>query len=125
MKLKIAIAGTGKVATQNYLPFLSRQDGIELACWNRTPDKAGEAARQSGAIQSASLEDLVRWEPDSVFVLTSETVRDTVATDLIVAGARRLYLEKPLVALAGQAHVTPDDFHRGKALRDLAQCRGC
>lgn len=125
MKLKIAIAGTGNVATRNYLPFLSRRDDVELACWNRTPEKAREAARQFGAVHCANLKDLVQWEPDAILVLTSETVRDTVATELITAGARRLYLEKPLVAQDGQAHVTTDDFHRGKTLLDLAQSRGC
>jgi len=46
--LRIAVVGTGGVARRNYLPFLAAQSDVVLACYNRTPEKAVEAARDFG-----------------------------------------------------------------------------
>ena len=107
MTLRIAIAGTGKVAR------------------NRTTSVAKEVAREFNGTVLASLDEVAAWRPDSVLVLTSETCRDTVGTALIELGAPRLFFEKPLVARGGQAHVTEEDFERGRTMIRLAAARGC
>jgi len=123
--LKIAIAGIGNVARNNYLPFLRTQKDVDLGYWNRTSAAAQEAAQQFGGNPFATLEDLVAWKPDSVLVLTHETGRYEVSLALLQAGARRLFFEKPLVAALGQAHVSEKDFEDGKALLGLARKKGC
>lgn len=125
MTLKIAVIGTGSVATDNYLPFLAEQPDVELGVFNRTVEKAQAAAQQFNAKLLTSLEEAAAWNPTSALVLTAETCRYEVGSELIERGVKRVFFEKPLVAAAGQAHVTEDDFHKGKALLDLAKERGC
>jgi predicted dehydrogenase len=71
------------------------------------------------------LKELAAWKPDAVLVLTAETIRDDVGTELIELGVPRLFFEKPLVAREGQAHVSEDDFERGRKMINLARKRGC
>lgn len=123
--LRIAVAGIGPVARNNYLPFLARQPDVALACWNRSPAKAAAAARDFGGEACASLADLVSWRPAAVLVLTAETARHAVGMELIRRGAPKVFFEKPLVAAHGQAHVSEEDFFAGRAMMRLAEKRGC
>lgn len=123
--MRIAIAGTGKVARENYLPILLKVPETKLAFWNRTEKAARELAVATGGEYCRNLEDLVAWSPDIVFVLTAEQAHASVAEALINLGVRCLYLEKPLVAEQGQAHVDEADFYRAEALLRLAKERGC
>lgn len=125
MPLKIAVVGTGGVARRNYIPFLAAQPDVELGYHNRTPDKAAECAAEFGGEVFSTLRELSSWNADATLVLTSETCRDEIGLELIELGARRLFFEKPLVARAGQANVTEDDFFHGKQMLDLAAARGC
>jgi len=124
MTLKIAVIGTGKVSRDNYVPFLAGQDDVTLAYYNRTRQTAQLVADTFGGDVLPTLEAVADWGPDAALVLTSETVRHDIGMALIRLGVRRLFFEKPLVALRGQAHVTEDDFHKGKAMLDLARERG-
>jgi len=124
MTLKIALAGTGSVARKQYLPYLAKVQDVTLGYHNRTTKTAHEVAEQFGGEVFESLEDLTAWMPDSVLVLTAETVRDEVATALIELGVPRLFFEKPLVAREGQAHVTENDFERGRSMLKSAAERG-
>lgn len=123
--LRIAVVGVGEVARRNYLPFLARQPDVTLACWNRTADRATAAEREFGAKALPSLAAVVEWRPDSVLVLTAETCRHEIGTELIRRGARRLFFEKPLVAARGQSRVTEEDFFAGRAMLALAARRKC
>ncbi|HVS53544.1 MAG TPA: Gfo/Idh/MocA family oxidoreductase [Opitutaceae bacterium] len=123
--LRIAIAGVGGVARGNYLPFLAAQPDVVLACWNRTPAPAEEAAKKFKAEAMPTLEALATWGPTAALVLTAETCRDEVGRELIERGVPRIFFEKPLVARAGQAHVSEEDFFRGRELLQLAATRGC
>jgi predicted dehydrogenase len=123
--LLIAVAGTGPVARNNYLPFLARQPDVALACWNRTADKAVAAAQECGGTACPDLPALMAWRPTAVLVLTAETARHEVGTELIRLGARRIFFEKPLVAARGQAHVGENDFLAGRAMLRLAARRRC
>ncbi len=125
MSLKIGIAGVGNVTLQNYLPYLAGQEGVQLGYWNRTAQAAVEAARKFGGDAFSSLSELAAWQPDTVLVLTSETARRDVAGELIRRGVKKLFLEKPLVAARGQAHVSESDFEDGRDLLALAENSGC
>lgn len=123
--LRIALVGLGKVVQDNYLPFLSQQPDVELGVFNRTRETAVATASRYGATHFDSLADLVAWQPTSVLVLTSETCRYEYARQLIELGVSRMFLEKPLVASRGQAHVSQEDFERGRELLHLARERKC
>ncbi|MEO6906640.1 MAG: Gfo/Idh/MocA family oxidoreductase [Abditibacteriaceae bacterium] len=123
--IKIAIVGVGGVATGNYLPFLNAQQDVEFGYYNRTPKKAEAAAEQFGGKVYSDLATLAAWQPDLVFVLTNETSRYEVVKELLSLGVKRIFCEKPLVAAQGQAHVSEEDFYRGKELLDLARQNQC
>lgn len=123
--LRIAIAGVGEVARNNYLPFLASQPDVMLACHNRTPAKAEQAGREFGAEVCPMLETLAAWRPSAVLVLTAETCRHEIGTELINLGVPRIFFEKPLVAVHGQARVEEEDFLRGREMLHLAAARRC
>jgi predicted dehydrogenase len=125
MTLKIAIVGTGKVARDNYIPYLAGQPDVKLAYYNRTESTAHDVAAKFGGNVFTSLSELAAWEPTTALVLTSETARYAVGKELIDRGIRRLFFEKPLVAALGQAQVTEDDFVKGKEMLALAKKQGC
>jgi predicted dehydrogenase len=123
--LRIAVVGTGEVARRNYLPFLKTQADVTLACWNRTAGKAAEAGREFGCEVLPTLEAVAAWRPAVVLMLTAETCRHEVGSALIGLGVPRLFFEKPLVAVEGQAHVSEEDFSRGREMLRLAAARKC
>ena len=125
MSLKIAVIGTGTVATNNYIPYLAAQSDVEMGLYNRTPEKARAAAEKFGGQVFETIEEAAAWKPDAAFVLTAETCHYEVGTEIIERGVPRVFFEKPLVAAKGQAHVTEDDFQKAKTLLQLAKQRGC
>lgn len=125
MSLRIAVVGTGKVARQNYIPYLAGQSDVVLGYYNRTPEKAQECAKEFGGNVFSTLDELAAWNPTTVLVLTAETCRYEIGTELVGLEVPRLFFEKPLVAQAGQAHVTEDDFYKGRALLHAAEANGC
>jgi myo-inositol 2-dehydrogenase / D-chiro-inositol 1-dehydrogenase len=124
MQLRVAVVGTGNVATRNYLPFLARQKDVSLSYYNRTPAKAEACAAQFGGHAVGSIEELVGEDPDAVMVLTRESARYECALAVLAGRPRRIFFEKPLVAQAGQAHVTEDDFVKGREVLHLARAVG-
>jgi predicted dehydrogenase len=124
-KLKIAVVGTGNVATGNYLPALAKHEDVQLCCYNRTAAKARQVAQTFNAQYLESLEDVAAWQPDAALVLTSEMARFDTAMQLVDLGLPRLFFEKPLVARNGQAHVDEQDFELGCQLMQAAQKRQC
>ncbi|MGA2584983.1 MAG: Gfo/Idh/MocA family oxidoreductase [Tepidisphaeraceae bacterium] len=125
MPMKIAIIGTGKVACEEYVPFLAGQWDVTLGFYNRTPQTARDVAEKFGGEVFPTLAAAVAWEPTAALVLTAETARFEMGKTLIESGVRKIFFEKPLVAAAGQAHVTEEDFTNAKALLALARARGC
>lgn len=117
--LNIALVGTGKVA-QNYLAAMAQRGDVNLAYYNRTREKAEAAAEQYGGRVANSIADLMAGQPDSVLVLTAETVRYEITQELLSHRPRRLFFEKPLVAQAGQAAVTEGDFAKAHELLQQA-----
>lgn len=118
MAIRIAIIGTGGVARKSYLPALASHDDVELSYFNRTTEKADACAAEFGGRVHTSIESLLDDQPDAVMVLTSETARADVLDALLPRGPKRIFCEKPLVAVAGQANVTEQDFFRA---RDIVQ----
>jgi len=123
--LKIAIVGMGDVATHHYLPFLRDQGDVELGLHSRDQEKARRLAEAFGAKHFSTIDDLAGWNPTATLVLTSEKVRYEIAWALIEAGVKRIFCEKPLVAAKGQAHVSEDDFCRGRRLLAFARESQC
>jgi predicted dehydrogenase len=124
-KLKVAIIGTGKVAQGNYLPCLSAEPDVSLAYFNRSHEKASACAEKFGGKVCSSLRNLMDWQPDTVMILTREMERYETAKAVLEYKPRRLFFEKPLVAMAGQENVTEDDFFRGQEILNQAEQIHC
>jgi predicted dehydrogenase len=122
--LKVAIVGVGKVAIQNYLPYLVQHQDVTLSYYNRTRAKAEEAAQRYGGRVATSLAELMADDPDTVLVLTRETDRYEAARALLDFHPKRLFFEKPLVARHGQANVVEEDFVQGREILQQAQAAG-
>lgn len=120
MPIKIAIVGTGSVARNNYLPFLSKQKDVVLTYYSRTRSKAEECVSAFGGRIANSIRDLLADEPDAVLVLTKETQRFEATMALLEGRPKRLFFEKPLVAQNGQANVSEDDFFKARELLQRA-----
>lgn len=125
MSIKLAIIGTGKVAREEYVPFLATQPDVQLGYYNRTADTARQLAGQFPGEVFGTLAEAAAWKPTAAMVLTAETARFDASKSLIEAGVPRLFFEKPLVAAAGQAHVTEGDFWNAKKLLTLAKEKHC
>jgi predicted dehydrogenase len=124
-QLKVAIVGAGKVAQSSYLPYLSKEPGVMLGYLSRTRARAETAAAKFGGEVFDSPAALMAWKPDTVFVLTRETDRFDAAMAILEHGPKRMFLEKPLVARAGQEQVTEQDFADGRRLMHEAERLGC
>lgn len=124
MTLKVAIIGTGNVARKNYLPFLAQQDDVILSYYNRTREKADTCAGEFGGWVADSIDQLMHESPDVVMLLTSETIRYELALEVLQHKPKRVFFEKPLVAQQDQAHVSEDDFEKGRELLRMAQANG-
>ncbi|HCN08913.1 MAG TPA: hypothetical protein DIT01_13355 [Lentisphaeria bacterium] len=125
MTIRIGLVGTGSIAKRNYIPCLADQQDVSLGYFNRTQSKAEAVAEEFGGEVFDSLEALIDWSPDSVFVLTRETERLAISQDLLSLNPRRLFFEKPLVAAAGQENVSEDDFVAARALLHRAAAQQC
>jgi predicted dehydrogenase len=121
MALKIAIVGPGGVARGNYLPHLSKAEDVDLTYYSRTVAKAEACATDFGGGVAGSLEELMAGDPDAVLLLTMETDRYEAAMSVLEHRPRRLFFEKPLVARAGQANVSEEDFFLGKEVLAKAE----
>ena len=95
MSIQIALVGTGRVARNNYLPFLSGQNDVVLTYFSRTQSKAEACAKDFGGRVVESVEELLAEKPDAVLVLTPETQRHKVVEALLPGRPKRLFLEKP------------------------------
>ncbi|MBT3374913.1 MAG: Gfo/Idh/MocA family oxidoreductase [Lentisphaerae bacterium] len=114
--MKIGIVGTGSVARGNYIPFLSRQDDVELLYMNRTVEKAEACAVEFGGCAFATIPDLVAQQPDAVLVLTREMQHHEAGMAVIEHAPPRVFFEKPLVAMEDQAHVSEADFFHAREM---------
>ena len=122
--MNIAIVGVGKVAQDNYIPTLLRHKDASLTCYSRSFENTQTVARRFGIHPARTLDELFERTPDVVFVLTNVEQHLESTQALLPFKPRRLFLEKPLVAKGGQAHVTEQDFWDGKDLLLQAQEAG-
>lgn len=124
MTIRVAIVSTGNVASKNYLPFLARQGDLVFSYFNRNRGKAEACAAAFGGQVADSIDELMAAAPDVVFLLSSETARYELALAVLRHRPKRVFFEKPLVAMQGQAHVTEDDFDKARELLRLARAGG-
>jgi predicted dehydrogenase len=122
--MEIGIIGVGKVAQDNYIPTLLRHKDVSLTCYSRTYERAETVAQKFGLRAARTLDELFERKPEVIFNLThvEQHLESTLA--LLAFNPERLFLEKPLVAKRGQAHVTQEDFWDGKKLLLQAQEAG-
>jgi len=123
--LKIAIVGTGNVATASYLPYLAKMDDVTLGYYSRSQDKAAACAAQFGGQVFGTVEALMAWQPDTVLILTRETQRLAATQAILPFHPRRIFFEKPLVAANGQENVTEQDFFDAQKVIQAADAIGC
>ena len=114
--METAIIGVGNVAQDNYIPTLLRHQDLSLTCYSRTLARTSAVAEKFGIRAARTLDELFEREPEVVFVLSHVEQHLESVQSLLPYKPKRLFLEKPLVAKAGQAHVTQQDFWDGKAL---------
>ncbi len=124
MTLKIAVVGTGNVARQSYLPYLSKRQDVLLTYFSRTLAKAEACAADFGGHVAGSVRELMAEDPDAVLVLTDEIQRYDATLPLLEYHPRRIFFEKPLVARDGQANVREEDFFKARELLQKAQAAG-
>ncbi|NJN83573.1 MAG: Gfo/Idh/MocA family oxidoreductase [Caldilineaceae bacterium] len=124
MSVHVAVVGVGKVA-HNYLPAMAEQEDVTLSYYNRSPQKAIDAAEMYGGRVASSMAELMAGDPDTVLVLTRETERLEVANALLEHAPRRLFFEKPLVAARGQADVNEEDFFVGAGSAQAGRRAAC
>jgi predicted dehydrogenase len=122
--LKIGIVGVGKVATDNYLPWLSRREGVQLYYYSRTSANVDAAIGQFGGSGVQSLQELAGNNLDIIFILSNETSHTPIARELLAYGVKRLFIEKPLQATNGQANVTEQDFWDARDMLREAKLAG-
>jgi predicted dehydrogenase len=122
--MEIAIIGVGKVAQDNYIPTLLRHKDVSLTCYSRTSERTETVGQKFGIRSARTLDELFERQPEVVFVLTHVEQHLEATQSLLPFKPKRLFLEKPLVARGGQAHVTQQDFWDGKALLQQAQEAG-
>ena len=96
MTFKIAIVGAGKVAKNNYVPYLAERGDVALGYFSRTRAKADALASEYGGVSFATPAELAAWAPDAYFVLTHETQRHAATDALLDFAPKRIFWEKPL-----------------------------
>jgi predicted dehydrogenase len=122
--MEIGVVGVGKVAQDNYIPTLLRHKDVSLTCYARTLEKTETVAQRFGVRSARTLDELFEPRPEAVFVLTHVEQHLESIRSLLPFRPKRLFLEKPLVARGGQAHVVQQDFWDGKTLLQQAQESG-
>jgi predicted dehydrogenase len=122
--MEIGVVGVGKVAQDNYIPTILRHKDVSLTCYSRTFENTETVAQRFGIRSARKLDELFERQPEAVFVLTHVEQHLESTQALLPFKPKRLFLEKPLVAKGGQAHVTQQDFWDGKDLLLQAQESG-
>ncbi len=93
--MRIAIVGTGGIATKAWLPLLASRPGIELAACNRSPGPLAAAVEgHRPAFATTDLDTLVAWKPAAAFVLTATGAHAAIVEKLLRAGID-VCVEKP------------------------------
>ncbi len=124
MTLKLAIIGTGKVAREEYIPFLATQSDVSLGYFNRTAQSAHfDIAQQFPGPVVSERRDVADWKPPAPLILTSETARYQAAKTLINAGIPEAFLRNRWSRPRAR-RVTEADFHHAKELLTLASSPG-
>lgn len=112
--MRCLVVGIGGLAMGQYLPFLSRQEDLELAYLSRRPASSRAARDAFGGRGIESWSEVEQFAPDIAFNLTTDSEHAQVLESLIEARVPRVFTEKPLISQAGQENVDEDDFRRAR-----------
>ncbi|WP_172194764.1 Gfo/Idh/MocA family protein [Saccharibacillus qingshengii] len=96
-RTRIALVGIGGIAEKVYLPLLAGHPEAEVVgLVSRTEERVREASLRYRIEQaSTDLDDLLRWQPDAVFVHTSTDSHYAIVMKCLEAGLP-VYVDKPL-----------------------------
>ena len=89
MSLRVGVIGLGGIARKGFLPVLTSWEGLDLLLYSRNPS-AVEAlkAQYRVARGAASLDELLGWGPQAVFVLTPSPTHYEIVEKLLAAGIK-------------------------------------
>lgn len=109
--MKVALVGAGWVATDRYLPILSRLRGVEIVgIVDRHHDRARHVAERFNSQGFLSVEEALDLRPDVLFVCTSPFSHAEIAEKAMHSGVH-VFVEKPMAI----------DVQQAKGLVDSAQ----
>lgn len=114
-KKRVALVGIGGIAEKVYLPLLAGHKDAEIVgLVSRTEDRVrAAAARYRIPNASTELDDVLRWEPDAVFVHSATDSHYPIVMRCLEAGLP-VYVDKPLST----------DLAESRAMASLAERKG-
>ncbi|GAA3640032.1 hypothetical protein GCM10022200_24480 [Microbacterium awajiense] len=122
--MRCLVVGIGGLAMGQYLPFLTRQEDLELAYLSRRSASSRAAQDAFGGHGLDSWSEVEGFAPDIAFNLATDSAHAHVLESLIEARVPRVFTEKPLISQAGQENVDEDDFFRARDIVGLANEAG-
>ncbi len=93
--MKIAILGLGGIARKYYLPVLAAEPDLRLLIHSRTAESTEQAKAAFRIAETArSVDEIIEWQPDAAFVLTTSATHYELVKTLLNAGVD-VFVEKP------------------------------
>jgi len=102
MTIRLGVIGLGMIAERGYFPVLMGLEGVELFLHSRTEARVKKIRDQYRVPNgSTNVEDLLKWGPDAVFVLTPSPAHYPMVKNLLELGLD-IFLEKPATSHSSQ-----------------------
>lgn len=95
MSIRVGVIGLGGIARKGFLPVLTAWEGLDLLFCSRKPEVV-ESLKAQYRVRggAASLDELLSWGPQAVFVLTPSPTHYEIVGKLLAAGVD-VFVEKP------------------------------
>jgi virulence factor len=95
MSMLVGVIGLGGIALRGFLPVLTSWEGLDLLlCSRNLAVVESLKAQYRVARGAASLNELLSWGPQAVFVLTPSPTHYEIVEKLLAAGVD-VFVEKP------------------------------
>lgn len=109
--MKIGLCGIGDIAQKGYLPILTQRDDVDLFVCTRNEETLTKVMKHYHLSQgSSSIEDLIAWKPEAVFITSTTVSHYEMAKRFIEAGIH-VHVDKPISM----------NYEESKRLTSLAQ----
>jgi len=114
MSMRVGVIGLGGIARKGFLPVLTSWEGLDLLlCSRNLVVVESLKAQYRVARGAASLDELLSWGPQAVFVLTPSPTHYEIVGKLLAAGVD-VFVEKPATMHS----------HETRTLAELADRQG-